>query len=77
VWLPPTSEQAAIVEYIERQTSTINAAISITHRSIDHLKEYRTRLIADVVTGKMDVREAAQRLEDETMAEVETMERPA
>jgi len=33
---------------------------------IDLLREYRTRLIADVVTGKLDVREAAARLPDET-----------
>ena len=30
-----------------------------TNREIDHLREYLTRLIADVVTGKLDVREAA------------------
>ena len=34
-------------------------------REIDLLREYRTRLIADVVTGKLDVREAAARLPDE------------
>ena len=32
------------------------------HRKIDLLREYRTRLIADVVTGKLDVREAAAAL---------------
>ena len=32
---------------------------------MDLLREYRTRLIADVVTGKLDVREAAARLPDE------------
>ena len=34
-------------------------------REISLLREYRTRLIADVVTGKLDVREAAARLPDE------------
>jgi type I restriction enzyme S subunit len=34
-------------------------------REIDLLREYRTRLVADVVTGKLDVREAAARLPDE------------
>jgi type I restriction enzyme S subunit len=34
-------------------------------REIDLLREYRTRLIADVVTGKLDVREAAARLPQE------------
>ena len=32
--------------------------INQTRRQIDLLREYRTRLIADVVTGKLDVREA-------------------
>ena len=40
-------------------------AISASHREILLLREYRTRLIADVVTGKLDVREAAARLPDE------------
>ena len=35
------------------------------NREISLLREYRTRLIADVVTGKLDVREAAARLPDE------------
>ena len=34
----------------------------MTRREIDHLREYLTRLIADVVTGKLDVREAAAKL---------------
>jgi type I restriction enzyme S subunit len=34
-------------------------------REIELLREYRTRLVADVVTGKLDVREAAARLTDE------------
>lgn len=34
-------------------------------REIDLLREYRTRLVADVVTGELDVREAAARLPDE------------
>lgn len=43
----------------------ISAAVERTHREISLLREYRTRLIADVVTGKLDVREAAARLPDE------------
>jgi hypothetical protein len=35
-------------------------------REVSLLREYRTRLIADVVTGKLDVREAAARLPDGT-----------
>ena len=41
------------------------AAIENARDEIDLLREYRTRLIADVVTGKLDVRDAAARLPDE------------
>ena len=41
-------------------------------REIDFLREYRTRLVADVVTGKLDVREAAARLPDEAATAIET-----
>ena len=44
-------------------------------REIDLLREYRTRLIADVVTGKLDVREAAARLPED--APVDDTENPA
>ena len=37
-------------------------------REIDLLREYRTRLIADVVTGKLDVREAAAELPEEDIS---------
>jgi type I restriction enzyme S subunit len=43
----------------------MDTAISRLEREIDLLHEYRTRLVADVVTGKLDVREAAARLPDE------------
>ncbi len=39
--------------------------IDLMHQQVALLREYRTRLIADVVTGKLDVREAAARLPDE------------
>jgi len=63
--IPPRSEQAALVEYIQKATHALRTTISRTEREIDLLREYRTRLIADVVTGKLDVREAAARLPDE------------
>ena len=43
----------------------MSSATASTHRQINLLREYRTRLIAEVVTGKLDVREAAARLPDE------------
>ena len=44
----------------------MDAAIARAHRQIELMQEYRTRLIADVVTGKLDVREAAAQLPDES-----------
>jgi type I restriction enzyme S subunit len=40
-------------------------AIARAQKEISLLREYRIRLIADVVTGKLDVREAAAKLPDE------------
>ena len=60
--LPPLEEQSAIVEYLDKVIADINTATSRAHREIELLKEYRTRLVADVVTGKLDVREAVFKL---------------
>ena len=60
VWLPlpPLSEQAAIVSFLDRTTAALDAATTSAQRETSLLREYHTRLIADVVTGKLDVREA-------------------
>ena len=58
-------EQLAIVRHITNGTTPLRLAINAADREIELLREYRTRLIADVVTGKLDVREAAARLPDE------------
>ena len=62
---PPVSEQDAIVEHMDSATADINAAIARTRRQVELVEEYRTRLIADVVTGKLDVREAGAQLPEE------------
>ena len=62
---PPSTGQYAIVEHLDKATADIDAAIARARRQIELLQEYRTRLIADVVTGKLDVREAAAQLPDE------------
>ena len=59
---PPISEQTAIVEFLNEQTKKIDAAIAADHRVIALLKEFRTRLTADVVTDKVDMREVAATL---------------
>ncbi|QOW23660.1 restriction endonuclease subunit S [Lysobacter sp. H23M47] len=63
--LPRAEEQQKIVEDVTVRTGAIRSAIDRAEREIELLREYRTRLIADVVTGKLDVREAAARLPDE------------
>ena len=62
VAFPALAEQTTIARYLDDATANIDAAITRTRRQIELLREYRTRLIADVVTGKLDVREAAARL---------------
>lgn len=52
----PIDEQKRIADYIEQETAKIDRAIPVLEKEIELLKEYRTRLISDVVTGQMDVR---------------------
>jgi type I restriction enzyme S subunit len=63
--LPPVDEQSVIVNGVSAELNIPNTIIIRTEREIDLLREYRTRLIADVVTGKLDVRDVAARLPDE------------
>lgn len=62
---PSLNEQSAIVESLDASIATANEAVETAEREIALIGEFRTRLIADVVTGKRDVREAAARLPDE------------
>lgn len=63
--VPSLTEQAQIVAACESSTLEVNRVIETTLREIDLIREYRTRLVADVVTGKVDVRAAAASLPDE------------
>jgi type I restriction enzyme S subunit len=60
--LSPLSEQGAIVRHLEIALGKLNDGIDRADREITLLTEYRTRLIADVVTGKLDARAAAAAL---------------
>ena len=60
--VPPHEEQENIAASIGKQTKGIDNTGDQARRQIDLMNEYRTRLIADVVTGKLDVREAAEEL---------------
>jgi type I restriction enzyme, S subunit len=56
VLLPPLSEQQAILTYIEKETALLTQTINTIEREITLVQEYRTTLIAEAVTGKIDVR---------------------
>lgn len=60
--LPPTGETVEIADSLDAELRNIDATIEKTEHKVKLLNEYRTRLIADVVTGKLDVREAAAAL---------------
>jgi type I restriction enzyme S subunit len=66
VLLPGHDEQHEIVTALDMQTAHIIAAIERAKKQIDAIREYRTRLIADVVTGKLDVRGVELAETDET-----------
>jgi type I restriction enzyme, S subunit len=71
VALPAVTEQGRIVERVRHECTPAESAISRLEREIELLREYRIRLVADVVTGKLDVREAAARLPDEPQNDVD------
>jgi len=70
---PPLSEQTAIVSHIEKETTILNATIATIEKEIALVQEYRTALVAEAVTGKIDVREYVfpNVAEEETYEELE------
>jgi type I restriction enzyme S subunit len=62
---PPVEEQMEIVTFLAKETVGLDTAIARFEREVTLLREYRTRLTADVVTGKLDVRAAAAQLPEE------------
>ncbi len=55
---PPKREQFAIVEFLDRETTEIDALVAKVHEAIDRLKEFHIALISAAVTGKIDVLES-------------------
>jgi type I restriction enzyme S subunit len=72
VALPSGAEQTRIADDIDLHTKRIESSLSCLEREIELLREYRTRLVADVMTGKLDVREAAGELHSIPEEAVET-----
>ncbi|CCO22315.1 restriction endonuclease subunit S [Maridesulfovibrio hydrothermalis] len=54
--IPPIDEQQLIVSFLEKETILIDKTVTRTEQEIELIQEYRTRLVSDVVTGKVDVR---------------------
>jgi type I restriction enzyme S subunit len=67
--VPSRDEQDAIVSYLDSRLVGLDKSIGVAQREIALLCEYRTRLVADVVTGKLDVRGAAASLPEEPETE--------
>ena len=53
--LPPVGEQKSIVEFVHKISSKVSSAIEIQQKQIEKLKEYKTTLINNAVTGKIKV----------------------
>lgn len=53
--VPPISEQRAIVSYIQERTAKIDTLAAKLQQEIENIKEYKQRLISDVVTGQIKV----------------------
>jgi type I restriction enzyme S subunit len=53
--IPPRSEQRTIVSYITDKTAKIDTLTSKLQQEIESIKEYKQRLISDVVTGQIKV----------------------
>jgi type I restriction enzyme S subunit len=67
---PSINEQRLVIKLVEDETAPLNTTVSRLEREIDLLREYRICLVADVVTGKLDVREAATRLSYQTTPDI-------
>ena len=72
--LPTLNEQLEIAASIVRQARCTIDAMETAQREIDLIREYRTRLVADVVTGKLDVRAVVAKMPTEDCDPTETLE---
>jgi hypothetical protein len=72
--VPLPDEQDEIVQHIERETRRFRNAISTAEHEINLIREFRTRLIADVVTGKLDVRHLAPPPGETELGEIDVID---
>jgi len=74
-FVPPIEEQIQIEEFLRIKEEQINRAISAIEKEIKLIQDYKTTLISDVVTGKVDVRNVVvESIENETEEELEEIE---
>ena len=66
VLVPPLAEQRSIADFLDSKVADFKRISAAAAAGIAGLKEYRARLFAEVVTGKLDVREATARLPEES-----------
>jgi type I restriction enzyme S subunit len=71
---PPPAEQERITEQLDKELKPLQQALKRFEREIELLVEYRTRLVADVITGRLDVRAAAELQPVESSAEAESVD---
>jgi len=63
--VPPVSEQQPLLDWIASSVGTLDRACHVGSNHIDLIREYHARLVSDVVTGQLDIREVARQLPDE------------
>jgi hypothetical protein len=56
ILIPPLQEQDTLCRWIANRLQSITSSVERAQKEIDLIREYRTRLIADIVTGTLDVR---------------------
>jgi type I restriction enzyme S subunit len=66
---PPADEAQRIADVVRMECNDAFRGINLAQREINLIREYRTRLISDVVTGKIDVRHLAPHPGDEDLEE--------
>ncbi len=71
IFLPPLSEQHKIVKYIQSKTKKSNYTISVIEEQTTKMQSYRTSLISEAVTGKIDVRNFSPEPLDSLLSQTE------
>ena len=56
LFLPDIEEQRQLLAFIAERTKLLRRGVAVAEREIDLMTEYRTTLIAEAVTGRLDVR---------------------